>query len=285
MNIAVIGSKGQLGTHLLQSFETKASHKVFALDLPEFDILESSDEMIKKLSEVAPKIIINCAAYTQVDKAESESELAFQINGKALIGLSTAANHFGATLIHISTDFVFDGSQNTPYNESDICKPLGAYGASKRQGEEAIIENCQNYLIIRTAWLYSSTHPSFLTTMLRLANEKDSLGVVADQVGSPTSARSLAEAITNICDRNLSQEKEIYHYSNLGTACWYDFAHSIFDLWNKKLELKAINTSDYPTPAERPHYSVLDKKKFMQRFSQSIPHWRDELKAIYQALS
>jgi dTDP-4-dehydrorhamnose reductase len=197
-------------------------------------------------------------------------------NGYCLKGLSEFANSLKAHLIHISTDFVFDGSKNRPYKENDSCNPLSMYGRSKLLGEQLIQQHCESSTIFRTSWLYTNSHPCFLKTMLRLASERNELKVVDDQVGTPTSANSLADALIIYMNESNLRAKEVYHFSNLGVASWYDFAHAIFKTYKINTTLLPVSTSEYPTPARRPAYSVLSKSKF-SKTGFNIPHWMDAL--------
>lgn len=220
---------------------------------------------------------INCAAYTAVDHAESNKEIAEKINVKGAKNLAKVCNTFNSILIHISTDFVFDGKQAKLYKEDDKVNPINIYGLTKLEGELTIAEHLERHIILRTSWLYSEHGQNFLKTMLRLGSERDSLGVVADQIGTPTYAGDLAKVIVAI----VGKEKlrfGTYHYSNEGVASWYDFARAIFDISNTKIDLSPIKTEAYPTPAKRPNFSVLDKNKIKNAMELEIPYWRDSLK-------
>lgn len=220
---------------------------------------------------------INCAAYTAVDNSESNQEIAEKINVKGAKNLATICKTFNSILIHISTDFVFDGTQTKPYKENDKVNPISIYGLTKLQGELTIVEHLERNIILRTSWLYSEHGQNFLKTMLRLGSERDSLSVVADQIGTPTYAGDLAKVIVAI----VGKEKPMfgtYHYSNEGIASWYDFAKAIFDISNIKIDLLPIKTEAYPTPAKRPMFSVLDKSKIKNDMGLEIPYWRDSLK-------
>jgi dTDP-4-dehydrorhamnose reductase len=219
---------------------------------------------------------INCAAYTAVDKAESEHTLANAINNEGARHLAEACLKYNVVLIHISTDFVFDGNQSRPYSESDITNPLGVYGLGKLHGEQAIISNLRKYFILRTSWLYSEHGHNFLKTMLRLGKERERLSVVCDQIGTPTYAGDLADVILGIINDN-TDKYGVYHYSNEGVASWYDFAHAIFDLGRVDCALTPIKTEAYPTPAKRPAFSVMDKSKIKKNLHIEIPYWRESL--------
>ena len=226
-------------------------------------------------------VVINCAAYTAVDKAESEQELADALNHLAVKHLAEISKEKGIRLIHISTDYVFDGKNCKPYTETDITNPQSVYGKTKLDGENALIAiNPPNAIIIRTSWVYSFYGNNFVKTMLRLGRERESLGVIFDQAGTPTYARDLADAILRMLSDEclvLNENVEIYHYSNEGVCSWYDFAKAIFEFSDIKCNVKPIETKDYPTPARRPHYSLLNKAKIKSAFGIEIPYWRDSL--------
>jgi len=279
MNILVTGSNGQLGSEI-KSLSKNYSYKFFFTDKNELDIAKNED-VSKFVEENNIDLIINCAAYTAVDKAEEEQELADLINHKAIKYLAKIAKDNNIVLIHISTDYVFDGKNYRPYKEDDKTNPQGVYGLTKLKGEKAFIEEGANGVIIRTSWVYSSFGHNFVKTMLRLKDKKE-LSVVFDQVGTPTYAKDLARAILEIIKNNLNKlnekKAEIYHFSNEGVCSWYDFAKAIFEIKNIKINVNPIETKNYPTPAKRPHYSVLDKSKIKNEFNIKIPYWRDSLK-------
>ncbi|WP_179333992.1 dTDP-4-dehydrorhamnose reductase [Winogradskyella costae] len=223
---------------------------------------------------------INCAAYTAVDKAEEETDIADKVNYLGAKLLAESCHSFNVTLIHISTDFVFDGKSSKAYLESDITNPLGVYGETKLRGEQAISKTLEQHFIIRTSWLYSEYGNNFLKTMLRLASERNEIGVVGDQIGSPTYAKDLAEVVLKLIETK-SSAYGTYHYSNEGEISWYDFAKEIFRLSESSIKLNKIETKDYPTPAKRPKFSVLDTSKLANTFHISIPEWKLSLvKAI-----
>ena len=225
------------------------------------------------------KIIINCAAYTAVDKAEEDSVNANLINHLAVKNLATIAKENNIKLIHISTDYVFDGKNYKPYNEDDFTNPQSVYGKTKLDGENAIKEiNPKNSIIIRTSWVYSSFGNNFVKTMLRLGEQKDELGVIFDQIGTPTYAKDLAKTIFDILPKINNDVVEIYHYSSDGAISWYDFAKEIMKMTKLDCQINPIETKDYPTPAKRPHYSLLNKSKIKQEFDILIPYWKDSLK-------
>ena len=299
MNVLVTGSNGQLGSEL----KALIQHSTFNIQHHDFYFTDRSILDITNKTSVENfcltnniKIIINCAAYTAVDKAESDEEMAYGINHKAVETMAHIAKHNNIALIHISTDYVFDGSNFKPYVENDPTNPQSVYGASKLAGEEAMQTiNPKNSLIIRTSWVYSSFGNNFVKTMLRLGRERDELGVIFDQVGTPTYAHDLAQAILKIIQNSkltkgnalgckIQNSVEIYHYSNEGVCSWYDFAKTIFELSNITCKVNPIETKDYPTPATRPHYSLLNKAKIKKEYNIEIPYWKDSLSACLKIL-
>ena len=284
MRILITGKNGQLGKslHKLVS-EKKYDNEFIFVGREELDL--SSESGINHYFDNNDKfdIIINCAAYTQVDKAEQEAELANQINHLAVKQLASIANKQQARLIHISTDYVFNGRQYQPYIETDDVEPQGVYGKTKLSGEQVIQNNLKsNAIIIRTSWIYSEYGNNFVKTMLKLGNELESLNVIFDQVGTPTYAGDLAKVIIFIVRSNTFSQTDfktqIYHFSNEGVCSWYDFAKTIFELTNTQCQVSSIETKDYPTPGTRPHYSVLNKSKIKQSYNLVIPYWKDSLK-------
>jgi dTDP-4-dehydrorhamnose reductase len=277
--ILVTGASGQLGSEIQTLVPLYPDYTFTFIDRNTLD-LSNLCTMEDFFEGRAFDTIINCAAYTAVDKAESESELADTINHCFVGMLAKIAKHDGSTLIHISTDYVFDGKGHRPYIETDPTDPQGVYGRTKRDGENAILNTApQNSIIIRTSWVYSSFGNNFVKTMLRLGHERESLGVIFDQVGTPTYARDLASAILEMLPKIKNDKPEIYHYSNEGVASWYDFAKAIFELSGIPCQVNPITTDQYPTPTSRPHYSVLNKLKIKHDFTLSIPYWRDSLKS------
>lgn len=274
--IVVTGANGQLGLCLkTKSKEDKALDFVF-LDSKELDIRNSSN-IEAVFSDAKFDYCINCAAYTAVDNAEEDEENAYAINTLGAKNLAEACKKFNVILVHISTDFVFDGKSTKPYIESDLTNPLGVYGNTKLNGEVAISNVLDSYYIIRTSWLYSEFKNNFVKTMLRLASERDEVSVVNDQIGTPTNANDLAEALIRFITMN-NEDYGVYHYSNEGVASWYDFAKAIFEESNIKIKVLPIQSEAYPTPAKRPQFSVLDKSKIKNTLQIEIPHWRDSLK-------
>ncbi len=277
--ILITGSKGQLGSELQVLTNLFPQ---FAFHFHDVDTLDITDiqSLRKCFKEISPKYIINCAAYTAVDKAESEIEKAYLINETAVANIEKIAEEFKTKIIHTSTDYVFDGNANVPYVETDKTNPVSVYGKSKLKGEEKLFNN-SNAITIRTSWLYSSFGNNFVKTMLRVGREKGELKVVCDQVGTPTYAADLALAIlqiiTKIEDKIVQFIPGIYHFSNEGACSWYDFACEIIQQANIKCKIKPVETSEYPTPTKRPAYSVLNKKKIKNNFSIEIPWWKDGL--------
>ena len=281
MRVLIIGSNGQLGSEIK---ELAANHKkadfIFK-DLPELDICDF-EALQAFIIDHNINAVINCAAYTAVDKAEEDAQIAEQVNSIGVSNLVNALQTVNGKLIHISTDYVFDGDHFLPYEESDSVSPIGVYGETKRAGELFVINSDIDSIVIRTSWLYSSYGNNFVKTMLRLGNEKENLGVIFDQVGTPTYARDLAktclEILTGANSVKISKDGNLYHYSNEGVASWYDFAISIMELGGENCKVKPIQTKDYPTLAKRPQYSVLNKSKIKTDFKIEIPYWRDSLK-------
>jgi dTDP-4-dehydrorhamnose reductase len=271
--ILITGANGQLGQTFRSLISTKqAIFKGRELDITNFELLE---DFITKHSVTA---IINAAAYTAVDLAETESALAFHINSFGARNLALISKKFEIPLIHISTDYVFDGTNYRPYVETDTPNPISTYGKSKLEGEEAILELAHSTYIIRTSWLYSSFGKNFSTNITKLALERESLSIVADQIGTPTYAQDLAEVILELLPNLEAGTRQTLHYSNQGVASWYDFAYEIINLQNIDCKLIPIPTTSYPTPAARPYYSILDKTLISSLLQSPIPHWKDSLK-------
>jgi dTDP-4-dehydrorhamnose reductase len=284
--ILITGAKGQLGNELKE-----VSKKYFGYDFifTDIDLLDITDP-VKTASFIQrskPDWIINCAAYNQVDKAESDYQNALLVNGTAVRNIAGALKDSTCRFIHISTDYVFDGSSNVPYTDSSLPNPLSAYGKSKLEGEKAALTHYGS-MVIRTSWLYSSFGSNFVKTIIRLANEKESIRVVSDQTGSPTYALDLAEAIMQIISgviRNqLAFNSGIYSYSNEGVCSWYDFALAIIEESGLKCEVIPVSTSEYPVAARRPPYSVMNKSKIKENYNLTIPHWRMSLKRCIKVL-
>lgn len=283
MVVLVTGAKGQLGQSLQFISGQYTDIDFVFCDSCTLDITNLNN--VKQVfQQFKPNYCINAAAYTAVDKAESEPEKAFAINVTGAKNLAEVCKETNCILLHISTDFVFDGTKKTPYTEADIPNPTGVYGQTKLDGEKAIQGTFDNYYIIRTSWVYSQFGANFMKTMLRLASERDSLSVVNDQIGTPTHAVDLAECLVKIITTNNQQPTTnnfgIYNFSNEGQCSWYDFAKKIFEINNINLNLQPIPTTSYPTPAQRPSYSVLDKSKIKRVFGVEIEDWEESLKGI-----
>ena len=274
--ILVIGSSGQLASEIKQLQSSFTQYEFRFTSQSEMDIsdLKSVESIV---ANFLPNYIINCAAYTAVDKAESDTERAFEINAKGIANLATLSKRLNAFLIHISTDFVFDGKKSSLYSETDTTNPISVYGLSKLKGEEAIQASGCDFIIIRTSWLYSRFGNNFVKTMMRLGAEKESLHVVSDQIGTPTYCADLALVILSQLENFQLYKNNIYHYSNEGVASWYDFAYEIMQMNKLKCSLHPIPTSGYPTPAARPSFSVMDKTKIKNGFNITIPHWKESL--------
>ena len=269
-NILVTGSNGQLGSEL-NSLSSNYNYNFFFVSKETLNITDEND--LKNFCKTnAITHIINCAAYTAVDKAEDEKVLANDINHIAVKNMASISKELNISLVHISTDYVFDGTNHIPYKEDDITNPNGIYGQTKLDGEKAIIEsNLNNSIIIRTSWVYSSFGNNFVKTMLNLSKKLDTLGVIFDQLGTPTYAKDLAKTILDILPNIKNDNATIYNYSNEGSISWYDFAKAIFEISNININVTPIETKDYPTPAKRPNYSILNKSKIKKEFDIIIP--------------
>lgn len=279
--IAVFGASGMLGRRVIEAMcanETGKTH-VIGFSSADCDITDEA-AVVEAVGRCEPDVIVNCAAYTTVDKAESEPDTADRVNRLGAANIAKAAKKANSLLIHISTDYVFDGTSGRPYTEDMPTAPLGTYGRSKLLGEEAITASGCKHVIIRTQWLYDSGGKNFFLTMQRLMGERDKLNVVNDQTGSPTYAVDLAHAIATVAEKYDGQDG-IYHFSNDGECTWYDFALSIAQLLNAKTKVNPIPTEQYPTPARRPHYSTLSKDKIALTFGVSVSHWRDGLNRCF----
>ncbi|MDX2241842.1 MAG: dTDP-4-dehydrorhamnose reductase [Leptolyngbyaceae cyanobacterium bins.302] len=286
--ILLTGANGQVGAELRQTLAPLG--EVIALDRTQWD-LSNPDSIRPTIQDSQPDLIVNAAAYTAVDKAESEVELAHIINGKAPQVLAEEAEKSSARLIHISTDYVFDGKNSSPYLDADLTHPLGVYGQSKLLGEEAVRANCQNHLILRTAWVYGvQGKGNFVKTMLRVGAQRPELRVVTDQIGAPTWAKDLATVIAQLAPQLNSDTAGTYHYTNSGVCSWYDFAIAIFEeakALGFPLEVQRvvpITTEDYPTPARRPAFSVLSLQKTTALLGEHPPYWRDSLRKMLAEL-
>jgi dTDP-4-dehydrorhamnose reductase len=284
MDVLVTGASGQLGRELARSVPPGVA--VRFLDRSALDL--AAGDLEQRVLALAPQLILNAAAYTAVDRAESERELAFAVNGAAPGALARAASRLGARLVHVSTDFVFDGAASRPYTETHPTSPLGVYGASKQEGERQLRAALPEALILRTAWVYSALGANFVKTMLRLMGSRDRLSVVADQVGTPTWAQGLAAAVWEL---GLGTHTGLtLHWTDLGVASWYDFAVAIQEealargLLDRAVPVEPIRTEDYPTPACRPAYSVLDKTTTLALLAAPRQHWRSALRGMLDHL-
>ncbi|PWE19142.1 dTDP-4-dehydrorhamnose reductase [Aliarcobacter skirrowii] len=275
-NILVTGSMGQLGSEI-KELSSNYNYNFFFTKRDDIDI--TSKDSIKEYCQTNNiNVIINCAAYTAVDKAETDIENADLVNRKAVKKLSIVAKELDIKLIHISTDYVFDGKNFKPYVEEFQTNPQGVYGKTKLDGENELLDiNPLNSIIIRTSWVYSYYGNNFVKTMLRLGKEKEELGVIFDQVGTPTYAAHLAKTILDIVPQIENSKVEIYNYSNEGVLSWYDFAKEIMKMAKLNCKINPIETYQYPTPAKRPHFSLLNKSKIKSKFNLEIPYWKDGL--------
>lgn len=282
MNIVVTGANGQLGSELKVLADLDKSNSYFYLDRKQLP-LDQTLIIQDVLGMYQPDLIIHCAAYTAVDKAESEPELADAINHLASEEIAQYCRIHQTKLIAISTDYVFDGQSSKPLSEDAPTSPINTYGLTKLKGEQAIQKWCPEAIIIRTSWVYSTFGNNFVKTMIRLMNERDKISVIQDQIGSPTYAKDLAQAILKIA-KSEQWIPGIYHYSNEGEISWYDFAVGIRDLKGLSCEIEAIPNSAYPTAAARPHYSLLNKAKIKNDYQVSVPFWKDSLVEMLKQL-
>tara|TARA_X000000950_G_scaffold289372_1_gene412503 strand:+ start:2729 stop:3598 length:870 start_codon:yes stop_codon:yes gene_type:complete len=281
MKVLVTGSNGQLGSEIKELVSYYSQLEFIFKDLPDLDICYA-DLLNTFIIENKINAVINCAAYTSVDEAEENFEIAEEVNSIGVQNLINALEKVNGKLIHISTDYVFDGSNSEPYKESDHLNPLCVYGKTKRDGELFVINSSIDSIVIRTSWLYSSFGNNFVKSMIRLGNEKKSLSVISDQIGTPTYGRDLAKVCMDIISTSenewISNKGKVYHYSNEGVASWYDLAKTVMQLLRSNCKVKAIQSKDYPTKAKRPQYSVLNKTKIKNDFNIEIPFWKDSLK-------
>jgi len=283
-NILVTGGNGQLGSELKEIASNYPDYNFLFTDVKTLDI--TNHTAVKEFIEINNiTVIINCAAYTAVDKAEEQKDLANAINHLAVANFAQIAKDNNIKLVHISTDYVFDGTNHKPYTEIDTPNPKSVYGQTKLDGELAMQKiNPANSIIIRTSWVYSKYGNNFVKTMLRLAETRDEISVVADQIGSPTNAADLAKAILTILPKMKNETVELFHYSNEGVCGWYDFAKAIFEIEGLPIKVNAIESSQYPTTAERPFYSVLNKTNIKQRHQVEVSYWRDSLSICIEKL-
>ena len=287
MRVLVTGSNGQLGSEIRDLYTNYENIEFVFKDLPELDISDE-DSVNSLIIDKKINAVINCAAYTAVDKAEENIELAERVNSIGVSNLVKVLDKVNGKLNHISTDYVFDGTNSHPYKESDPVSPIGIYGKTKRAGEIILINSKIDAIVIRTSWLYSSFGSNFVKTMIDLGKDKNSINVVSDQIGTPTYARDLANTCLNILQisgsEKISKKGKIYHYSNKGFASWYDFAVLIMDLAKLNCKVNPILTKDYSTLAKRPHYSVLNKRKIITDFNIDIPNWKESLQECLNKL-
>lgn len=282
MRILVTGANGQLGNEMQILAKENLLHTYYFTDVQELDICDK-EAVWNFISENKIELIVNCAAYTAVDKAEDNPELARQLNSEAAKEMACAAQACGVAMIQVSTDYVFDGTAHIPYTEDCAPCPDSVYGSTKLAGEQAVMEHCEQAAVIRTAWLYSTFGNNFVKTMIRLGKERDSLGVVFDQIGTPTYAHDLARAIYAMIDKGVV--RGIYHFSNEGVCSWYDFTLAIHRLVGiTSCKVTPLHTAEYPAKANRPHYSVLDKTKIKAIYGIEIPHWEESLKNCLKKL-
>ena len=281
-NILITGANGQLGNEMRLLAEVNKEYTYFFTDVAELDICDEQAVM-NFVTDHQIDIIVNCAAYTAVDKAEDDRELCDKLNHFAPGYLAKAIQSRGGYLVQVSTDYVFDGTAHIPYKEEQATCPASVYGTTKLAGEQEAMKYCSNTMIIRTAWLYSTFGNNFVKTMIRLGKEKEALGVIFDQIGTPTYARDLAVAIFAAINKGIVPG--IYHYSNEGVCSWYDFTQMIHHLAGiGTCKLRPLHTEEYPTKANRPHYSVLDKTKIKETYGIEIPYWVDSLKECIDKL-
>lgn len=281
--VLVFGAGGQLGQCLKKVASSKNFGSIVFAAEEEANILDETKIEVL-FDREQPDFVINCAAYTAVDKAEDELELAKAVNETGAANLAKACKSSDSTLIHISTDFVFKGDTISLLKEDDVAEPISVYGQTKLDGENAIIELLDKHVILRTSWLYSEFANNFVKTMLKLGSERDSLNIIADQIGSPTYAVDLANTIIDIIQAE-DVKYGVYHYSNEGAVSWFDFAKAIFEIGNVAVSANPIPTRAYPTKAKRPHFSVMDKTKIKSAYNLSIPYWRDSLALCISALN
>ena len=287
--ILITGAQGQLGNEFRFLSFTHPHFRFIFTDVDGLDITKPR-QVMSFFSKNTIQFVVNCAAYTAVDKAETDVKLATKINVNGSRNLAKACQAHGATMIQISTDYVYHNHQNTPFKEGDKASPKGVYAKTKLRGDLAALKFCERTLVIRTSWVYGIYGYNFVKTMLRLGKERPSLNVVFDQIGTPTNARDLAKAVLEIAQKVDNEEvspdilRGVFHYSNEGVTSWYDFTKAIFEIREIDCQVNPIESSQYPTPAARPPFSVLNKQKIKDVFGIEIPHWRDSLKAVLKEL-
>ena len=280
--ILITGSHGQLGNEMQQAAARFPAFRFIYTDVEDLDICDKA-ALNAFVKANAVNVIVNCAAYTAVDKAEDDVELCYKINAEAVRNIGEVAHQNGLKVVHVSTDYVFDGTNYLPYSEDQAVSPNTVYGKSKLAGEQALMETCEQTVILRTAWLYSSFGNNFVKTMIKLGTERDSLNVIFDQIGTPTYAADLADTILKI----LSHETftpGMYHFSDEGVCSWYDFTKTIHRIAGITCDVRPIETKDYPARTPRPHYSVLNKAKIKATYGITIPHWEESLERCMKIL-
>lgn len=283
MRILVTGANGQLGNEMQVLAKENPQHQYYFTDVAELDICDER-AVRAYIADKKIELVVNCAAYTAVDKAEEDTDFCRRLNEEAPGILARAAQAHCAKLIQVSTDYVFDGTAHIPYTEKCEPCPNSVYGATKLAGEHEVLDNCQESMVIRTAWLYSTFGNNFVKTMMRLGRERESLGVIFDQVGTPTYARDLAHVIFVAINKGIV--RGVYHFSNEGVCSWYDFTLAIHRLVGiATCKVSPLHTAEYPTKAARPHYSVLDKTKIKETYGIEIPHWEESLKHCIKQLN
>lgn len=283
MNILITGCNGQLGNEIQLIEKNYPQHTFYNTDVADLDITDSA-AVTSFVEQNAIDGIINCAAYTAVDKAEDAEELCMLLNATAPSYLAAAVGRRGGWMVHVSTDYVFDGTAHTPYTEDLPTSPDSVYGRTKLAGEEAVMSSCDRVMVVRTAWLYSEFGNNFVKTMMRLGREREQLGVVFDQIGTPTYAGDLAEAIMTAVDKGIVPG--IYHYSNEGVTSWYDFTKAIHRIAGiTTCDVRPLHTAEYPAKANRPAYSVLDKTKIKSTYGIAVPHWEESLEKCIRRLA
>lgn len=287
--ILITGAGGQVGNEFRFLAFTHSQFKFIYTDVEQLDITKLG-QTLRFFKRNTPQYVVNCAAYTAVDKAETDVILATKINVNGARNLAKACQATGATLIQLSTDYVYHNNQNIPFKEGDKTSPKGIYAKTKLRGDLAALKFCERAIVLRTSWVYGTFGNNFVKTMLRLGKEREELSVIFDQIGTPTYARDLAKAILKVAQKIENQEVDpkilrgVFHYSNEGVTSWYDFTKAIFDIRDITCRVNPIETSQYPTPAARPPFSVLNKAKFRETFGMEIPYWRDSLVACLKEL-